>query len=122
MSGGALLDIIVIMLLALGGAGAWIVNQRLQRLVAAQEELNAALSSFDQATGRADAALKRLEANGLSKSADLQYRTAKAESLVNELSVMISAGERIADRIEGAVRDVRTIGAARNAGKPKRAA
>jgi hypothetical protein len=90
-------------------------------LLTAQQELKAALESFDLAAGKADAALRRLEAGGLAKGAELQSAAARAEALVNELSVMTSAGERIAERIEAAVSEVRVIGASRGA-KQRRAA
>lgn len=113
------LDIIVIVLLAAGGAGGFLISRRLSRLMAAQEELKAALTAFDAATLRADLALKRLEAGGISKGSELQSQARRAEALIAELSVMNSAGERIADRIEGAVKDVRQLGATR---KSQRAA
>ncbi len=122
MTFSAILDLSLIVLLLVGGAGGFTIIRRLNRLMAAQDELKSALAEFDSAAGRADTALKRLEANGVSKGADLQAAAQRAEALVNELSVMTSAGERIADRIESAVRDVRTLGAAGAVRKPKRAA
>lgn len=119
MSANVLLDVALVALLILGAAGGWVIHHRLNRLVAAQEELKTALLSFDAAASRADAALKRLESGGLAKGAELHAAARHAEALITELSVMTSAGERIAERIEGAVRDVRTIGDAR---KTKRAA
>lgn len=119
MNASLLLDGALIALLILGGAGGLAIHRRLNALVAAQEELKTALLTFDAAASRADAALKRLEAGGLAKGADLHAAATRAAALITELSVMTSAGERIAERIEGAVRDVRTIGAAR---KGKRAA
>ncbi|MEK7266460.1 MAG: DUF6468 domain-containing protein [Pseudomonadota bacterium] len=113
------LDLIVVVLLIAGGAGGYLISRRLHRLMAAQEELKSALSSFDAATLRADAALKRLEAGGIAKGSELNSAAKRAEALIAELSVMTSAGERIADRIEGAVKDVRQLGAAR---KTQRAA
>jgi hypothetical protein len=121
MTIGVGLDIVVIALLVAGAAGGVVITRRLNRLMNAQQELKVALETFDLAAGKADAALKRLEAGGLAKGAELQSAAARAEALVNELSVMTSAGERIAERIEAAVSDVRTIGASRGA-KPKRAA
>ncbi len=118
MSAGHYLDLAVIVLLVAGAVGGLMINRRLARLMTAQADLKSALETFDAAAARADAALKRLEAAGLVKGADLQAKTAQAGALITELSVMISAGARIADRIEGAVKDVRAIGAAR----PKRAA
>lgn len=120
MNAASMLDAIVVVLLVAGGCGGWLISQRLNRLMAAQDELKSALMAFDAAAHRADAALKRLEAGGLAKSAELQSAAKRAEALITELSVMTSAGERIADRIDGAVKDVRRLGA--SARKSQRAA
>ena len=120
MSAASILDIVVVALLTAGAAGGWHISRRLTKLMTAQADLNAALTAFDAAATRADIALKRLEAGGVSKGADLHSASRRAEALITELSVMTSAGERIADRIEGAVKDVRRLGA--GAGKGERAA
>jgi len=121
MTVGVFLDFAVAAILVIGAVGGVAITRKLNRLMKAQQELKIALDSFELAAGRADAALKRLEAGGIAKGAELQSAAARAEALVNELSVMASAGERIAERIEAAVSDVRAIGASRGA-KPKRAA
>jgi hypothetical protein len=120
MTPGVVLDIVLVALLIAGGAGGLIVNRRLNRLMTAQEELKTALAGFDDAASRADFALKRLEAGGVARGAELKAATDRAQALVNELSVMTSAGERIADRIDGAVKDVRRLGG--GSPNPKRAA
>lgn len=122
MTVGVVLDIALIVLLVAGAAGGVFINRKLQRLTMAQEELKTALIHFDDAAARADAALKRLESGGLAKGAELQAAAKRAETLLTELSVMSTAGARIADRIEGAVGDVRRLGAAHASGKPRRAA
>lgn len=121
MSLSVVLDLILVALLVAGGLGGIVVHRRLNRLMAAQEDLKGALASFDDAASRADFALKRLEAGGIAKGVELKAASDRAQTLVNELSVMTSAGERIVDRIEDAVRDVRQLGGAK-AAKPKRAA
>jgi hypothetical protein len=118
---GLVLDAALVALLLAAGAGGFFIHRRIDRLVAAQQELQAALAAFDEAAGRADAALKRLEAGGVAKGVELQRGAAQAERLINELSVMNSAGEHIAERIENAVKAVRGLAAARPA-KPRRAA
>lgn len=120
MNAASVLDLVVIALLIAGAGGGFVISRRLGRLMAAQEELKSALTAFDHASARADAALKRLEAGGLARSAELQSAAKRAEALITELSVMTSAGERIADRIEAAVRDMRELGGASR--KPRRAA
>lgn len=118
MNGASVLDIVVIALLIAGALGGVTISRRLKRLMTAHDELKAALAAFDEAAVRADVALRRLEAGGVAKGAELQSAARRAEALIAELSVMTSAGERIADRIEGAVKDVRQLGA----GKIRRAA
>lgn len=120
MSAASILDLVVVVLLLAGGAGGWLISRRLKKLMSAQDDLKAALAAFDTAAMRADAALKRLEAGGVAKGAEIQSAAKRAEALLTELSVMTSAGERIADRIEGAVKDVRQLGA--GARKSQRAA
>lgn len=110
----ALLDSLVLILLVAGGAGGLVIMRRLNRLMAAQAELNAALAQFDASAARADAALKRLEAGGVAKGVEIEAAARRAEALITELSVMTSAGERIADRIEGAVKEVRSLGGAKS--------
>lgn len=119
MSASVVLDVVLIALLAVAAGWGFVLNRRLARLTSAQAELKVALASFDEATARADATLKRIEQTGLARGAEVQAASAKAQYLATELSVMIVAGERIADRLEGAVRDVRALGAG---GKPRRAA
>lgn len=114
MTFAVFLDVAVGILLIAGAFGGWIISRRLQRLMAAQDELRQALTGFDEAATRANAALKNLESVGVARGSELQIAARRAEVLINELSVMTSAGERIADRIEIAVKDVRRIGASKN--------
>ncbi|HNR78535.1 MAG TPA: DUF6468 domain-containing protein [Parvularculaceae bacterium] len=122
MTVGLVLDIALIALLLSGAAGGVFISRKLQRLTAAQEELKAALTQFDEAAARADAAMKRLETGGLARGAQLEAATKRAETLLTELSVMSGAGARIADRIEGAVAEVRRLGASGASRNPRRAA
>lgn len=111
MTSAGIIDILVIGLLLACGAGGWAIRRRLDKLMAAQRELQIALANFDVAAFRADAALKRLEEGGIAKGAELQRAATRAEALLADLSVMAPAAERIADRIDNAVRDVRALGA-----------
>lgn len=122
MTVGLVLDIALIALLLSGAAGGVFISRKLQRLTAAQEELKAALTQFDEAAARADAAMKRLETGGLARGAQLEAAMKRAETLLTELSVMSGAGARIADRIEGAVAEVRRLGSSGASRNPRRAA
>ena len=111
MTPALVLDLVVVVLLGVASAYGWALSRRLNRLSAAQAELKDALAAFDDATRRADETLRRIEAIGVARGAEIQAAAARAASLLNELSVMTSAGERIADRIEAAVKNVRALGA-----------
>jgi hypothetical protein len=111
MNAADFLDVLVIAMLALVGGYGILLNRRLNALRTGQTELQSALAGFDNATRRAEETLKRIESNGLSKGAEIQASAHRAQLLLNELSVMTAAGDRIAERIELAVKDVRAIGA-----------
>lgn len=114
-----LLDIVLIALLGVVAVGGLTLQRKLRKLAAAQADLQAALETFSGAAEQADAALKRIETAGVIKGAELQAAAHRAQKLATDLSVMTAAGERIADRIELAIRDVKMIGAAQ---KNRRAA
>jgi len=116
---GLLLDIGLILLLGATALFGVLLNRKLGNLSAAQAELRSALDAFSSAAEQADAALKRIETVGVIKGAELQAAAQRAQKLATDLSVMTVAGERVADRIEEALRDVRTVGGAR---KDRRAA
>ncbi len=86
------------------------LNKRLRTLKAGQDELQAAIAVFDKAAASVSATLERVEAAGLDQTRDLDHSLDKASAMAAELSVMVSAGDNIAGRIERAVDDVRAIG------------
>jgi len=90
-----------------------ILNMRLKVLKEGQADLQSAISVFDSATQRAQETLERLEVNGVGRSRDLEMELAKATALAAELSVMVSAGDNIAGRIERAMGEVRAVGGRR---------
>jgi len=90
-----------------------ILNMRLKVLKEGQADLQSAISVFDSATQRAQETLERLEVNGVGRSRDLEMEMAKATALAAELSVMVSAGDNIAGRIERAMGEVRAVGGRR---------
>ncbi|MEZ5920491.1 MAG: DUF6468 domain-containing protein [Parvularculaceae bacterium] len=117
MNTGAILDITIIALIAFASAGGFFIHRRLLKLMRAQAEFSAALAAFDEATTRASDTLQRLEQSGLARGTELKRAAARAEALINDLSVMNSAGERVADRLEEAIRDVRSIGSKPRSGR-----
>jgi phage gp46-like protein len=110
MTVGIILDVAVIALIAAAALGGLILNRKLTKLSAAQADLKSALDTFSAAATKADDALKRIEAAGVVKGAELQAAAHRAQKLATDLSVMTAAGERVATRIEDALRDVRAVG------------
>jgi hypothetical protein len=116
MMSGEVIEIVVAALLVATCGYCFLLNRRLKALKDGQAELQAAIATFDAATRRAQENLERMEENGLSMGRDLTAVMGRANTLISELSVMVSAGDHIAGRIETAVNDVRTIGGKRAAG------
>lgn len=121
MTLAVILDILVIALIGAAALYGGLLSMRLRKLGAAQAELVASIETFNDAARQADEALKRIETAGVTKGAELLAATTRAQKLATEISVMTSAGERIADRLEAAIGDVRAIGASA-ARKGRRAA
>ncbi|MEZ5895060.1 MAG: DUF6468 domain-containing protein [Parvularculaceae bacterium] len=118
MSVAEILDIIIILALVVAGGYGVVLNRRLNALREGQAEFHAALASFDEATRQVAQMLGRIEEQGLSRGAEIEAASRRAQLVLDELSVMTTAGDHIAARIEGAVQDVRTLGA----GKARKAA
>jgi len=110
---GFFVEAVVIALLIATCGYCFMLNRRLQALKTGQVELARSIETFDGATRRAEKNLKLMEKAGLSNERDLQGLTSRAQALANELSVMISSGDKIADRIESTVGDVRRLGGAK---------
>lgn len=111
MTSGVLLDGVVIALLLAACGYAMFLSRRLGALKAGQSEMAKAIADFDAASRRAEAVLQRMEAAGLANGRELEGRASRAASVSDELAVMIAAGERVADRIESALADVKAVGA-----------
>ena len=93
----------------------YVLSRRLSALRKGQKELLDVISKFDAASRRAEQNLAAMQNNGVSMGRDLDAVTARANALIDELSVMVNAGDHIAGRIEGVVNEVRTLGARRSA-------
>lgn len=113
------LDIVLIALIGAAAIGGLILHRKLKALAEAQAALKAALDTFSDAAAKADEALKRIESAGVVRGAELQAAAGRAQMLATDLSVMTAAGERVAIRIEDALREVRAVGGSR---KDRRAA
>jgi len=93
----------------------FVLSRRLRVLRSGQEDLFAIIKKFDEASRRAERNLELMQENGLTMGRDLDDVSARATALIDELSVMVNAGDHIAGRIEGVVNEVRAIGARRAA-------
>lgn len=115
MTGAPVIDVVVAVLLVATCGYCIVLNRRLKALQDGQAELQRAIAAFDEASRRAEQNLARMETSGLGMGRDLDAVMARAHALVDELSVMVSAGDHIAGRIEGAVNNVRALGKRRAA-------
>ena len=109
------IEIFIGLLLAATCAYCFILSRKLHALRKGQAELLSAIAKFDDASRRAEENLAAIQNNGLSMNRDLDRVMARANTLVDELSVMVHAGDNIAGRIEGAMSEVRAIGARKQA-------
>lgn len=100
--------VIVALLIATCGY-CYILSRRLRALRGGQEELLSVIMKFDEASRCAEKNLVVMQSNSALLSRKLNNMTARAHSLLDELSVMVNAGDNIAGRIEGAVNEVRSI-------------
>jgi uncharacterized Fe-S cluster-containing radical SAM superfamily protein len=102
-----IIETVVVGLLIATCGYCYVLSRRLRTLRAGQEEMLAVIEKFDEASRRAEKTLTAMQTNGALVSHRLNDTTERATQLIDELSVMIHAGDRIAGRIEiaaGAVR------------------
>lgn len=104
-----MMDFVLAILLSATCIYCVVLNRRLATLKKGQSDLQSSITVFDNAVKRAQITLDRLEENGIDQSRSLETSMHKASALAAELSVMIGAGDNIAARIEGAMRDVRAF-------------
>jgi len=103
-----ILDLAIILLLVPTIVYAVILNRRLSALRKSRDELAKAVSSFNEATMRAEAGIPKIKKATHEANSALQERVEKAHSLRDDLAFMIERAEEMADRLEGAVRIGRT--------------
>ncbi|HEY1722775.1 MAG TPA: DUF6468 domain-containing protein [Magnetospirillaceae bacterium] len=101
------LDVMVAVLLAVTIVYAWVLNQRLSQLRRNRDDLAKVVSSFNEATARAEAGIPKLRKAAEETGAALQERVEKAQSLRDDLAFMIERADAMADRLEQAVRAAR---------------
>lgn len=121
MSTELVIEVVLAFLLVSTCAYCFVLSRRLRILRDGQQELLSLIGKFDKASQRAEKNLAAMQSNGVAMSRDLDHLTARAHSLLDELSVMVHAGDHIAGRIEGAVNEVRAIGRRRAANDRRKA-
>lgn len=105
------LDLAIILLLILTIIYAVILNRRLTMLRRSRDELAKVVSSFNEATMRAEAGIPKLKKATIEANTALHDRVEKAHTLRDDLAFMIERAEEMADRLEDAVRVGRSEGA-----------
>ena len=110
MTTGTILDVVVILLLVPTIIYAVILNRRLAALRRSRDELSKVVSSFNEATMRAEAGIPKLKKATTEANHTLKERVDKAQTLRDDLAFMIERAEELASRLEGAVRAARSEG------------
>ena len=106
----AVLDLGVIAMLIAMCAYSVALNRRLGKLRTGHSDLKKAIETFDGAAERIDAALSRVDGPSQDAMRGATRAREDAQALLNELSVMVAAGSRVADRLESALADVKAVG------------
>lgn len=105
-----MIDFVFIILLAATCGYCYMLNRKLNELKTAQNTLGDAIAVFDEASKRAQSNIDKMETLARRKSGDANTIVVKGQDIISELSIMVSAGERIANRIEAAIDDVKMVG------------
>jgi biopolymer transport protein ExbB/TolQ len=101
------LDIVVIILLATSIISMIVINRRLNQLRENRDELPRLLIAFNDATARAEAGIPKLRRAIEDAQTQLQEKVDKAQILRDDLAFMIERADKIANQLEGAVRQAR---------------
>lgn len=99
LSAGLLLDGAVALLLAATLVYCVILERRLSALRSGQDGLKKVVADLDAATSRAQAAIGGLRAAGEAGAAALETKLGPAKALTDELTLMLEAGESLAQRL-----------------------
>lgn len=107
MSFALALDIILVLLLAVTIAYCVVLNRRLQVMRAAQSEMIKLIHEFDRATVQAKSGIADLRQAGGEIATRLQEQVKRAQALSEDLSFMIDAGDRMAEKLDGRMQNAR---------------
>ncbi len=98
---GLILDSLVALLLVVTVIYCYQLNARLRALRSGQDGLKDLIRGLNEATERAQAGIAQLKVAGDAAGKELKETVTKSRALADELSLMIEAGNNIADRLEG---------------------
>ncbi len=111
-----LLDVLLVVLLTATVVYCFVLNRRLGQLRNAQGDMAAMVRSFDESTERARSSIDDLKHTAGAVGLELEGRISKARDMLDELQLVTTSGERVADRIEKGV-DNRKAGAGADAAR-----
>ena len=94
------------------------LSRRLQKMKLAQEDLISMIAKFDIAAQTAQKNLDGMQSYNDDLERKLKRLVGQANGLISELSVMVNAGDNIAERLEDAVDQVRGFGTKPHNSKP----
>lgn len=110
MSFSLALDIILVLLLAVTIAYCVMLNNRLRVMRSAQAEMLNLIQEFDRATVQAKTGIADLRQAGGEIATRLQEQVKRAQALSEDLSYMIDAGDRMAEKLDGRMQSARRVG------------
>lgn len=98
---GLIVDGLVAILLIVTIFYCLLLDRRLRALRSGQDGLKSVIAELDVATARAERAIGQLSALGSRETQGLEKAMRDARTLSDELSLMVEAGNNLADRLEG---------------------
>ena len=101
-----LLDLLVAALLSATIFYCWQLNRRLVVLRGGHDELRLLIENLNEATRRAQAATAELKSSSDAVGSRLNAQMGGARALVDELKLIVEAGNTLADRVSGGLRGV----------------
>ncbi len=101
MAIGLILESLVALLLMITVVYCFQLDRRLRALRNGQDGLKDLIKGLGEATGRAQLSVAQLKIAGDAAGRELRDTVTKARELADELSLMVEAGNNIADRLEG---------------------
>jgi hypothetical protein len=99
---GLVVDGTVMVLLAVTATYCMQLNHRLKALHSDRDGLRDVVAALDRATERAQASLADLKTQGAGAAGELKVERERASEMMDELKLMVSAADRVANRLSEA--------------------